>query len=404
MRKGLILLAVAMMAGAAVAQMPAAPTSNFASADDTRNAMRQALRAREQAQARSEKLEREAQSARSAADKTAREAAALAARIQQAEAGIAAATARGALVERERERLMEQLGGEQQPVVRLTAALQQFSRRPVALSMLRSGSVSDLVHTRAMLATAVPQVQARTGALRARIARSRALRSEARDAMVVLQAEELRLAQRQGQLATLQAQQQQASRQASGVADREAERALALGEQARDLNALVADLDRAGSLRETLAALPGPVLRPDNPSAARPAPVNEAVAQGGNTGGPPMFILPVTGRLVAGFGAPLTVGTSKGLTLAPRGGAQVVAPAAGRVAFAGVYRGFGRIVIIEHPGGWTSLITGLARTGVAVGDELVGGAPLGTAPPGAPIITLELRQRGQPVNPLPLVG
>jgi septal ring factor EnvC (AmiA/AmiB activator) len=97
-------------------------------------------------------------------------------------------------------------------------------------------------------------------------------------------------------------------------------------------------------------------------------------------------------------------GTSTGLTLAPRPGAQVVAPAAGRVAFAAPYRGYGRIVIIEHAGGWTSLVTGLARTDVAVGERLVAGAPLGIAAQTRPAITLELRRGGEPVNPLRFVG
>ena len=85
-------------------------------------------------------------------------------------------------------------------------------------------------------------------------------------------------------------------------------------------------------------------------------------------------------------------------------GAQVVAPAAGRVAFAGPYRGYGRIVIIEHPGGWTSLVTGLARTDVAVGEQVVGGGPLGIAAQASPEITLELRRDGEAVNPLRFVG
>jgi septal ring factor EnvC (AmiA/AmiB activator) len=116
------------------------------------------------------------------------------------------------------------------------------------------------------------------------------------------------------------------------------------------------------------------------------------------------YLLPVAGRTVTGFGARRGASPSTGLTLAPRPGAQVVAPAAGRVAFAGPYRGYGRIVIIEHANGWTSLITGLGRTSVSVGDTLVAGAPLGTAAQAAPQVTLELRSGGEPVNPLRFVG
>ena len=71
------------------------------------------------------------------------------------------------------------------------------------------------------------------------------------------------------------------------------------------------------------------------------------------------------------------------------------------MVFAAAYHGFGDIIILDHSGGWTSLVTGLGRLDVRVGDMLVGGAPLGIAAPGmAGGVTLELRHDGQPVNPL----
>ncbi|HEU4650235.1 MAG TPA: metalloendopeptidase, partial [Croceibacterium sp.] len=59
---------------------------------------------------------------------------------------------------------------------------------------------------------------------------------------------------------------------------------------------------------------------------------------------------------------------------------------------------------LEHANGWTSLVTGLARTDVAVGETLVAGAPLGIAAQADPRVTLELRSGGEPVNPLRFVG
>jgi septal ring factor EnvC (AmiA/AmiB activator) len=86
--------------------------------------------------------------------------------------------------------------------------------------------------------------------------------------------------------------------------------------------------------------------------------------------------------------------------MAVRAQAQVVAPSAGRIAFAGPFAGYGQIIIIDHPAGFTSLITGLALLSAQVGDNVVAGSPLGTAGPGKPQITLELRKDGKPVNPL----
>ncbi|HCJ22452.1 MAG TPA: metalloendopeptidase, partial [Erythrobacter sp.] len=73
---------------------------------------------------------------------------------------------------------------------------------------------------------------------------------------------------------------------------------------------------------------------------------------------------------------------------------------AGRVIFAGPYRGFGRIAIVEHANGWTSLVTGLASLDVAVGQAVDAGSPLGLAPQQGGEVALELRQDGEPVNPL----
>ena len=115
----------------------------------------------------------------------------------------------------------------------------------------------------------------------------------------------------------------------------------------------------------------------------------------------PVFQLPVQGRAIAGFGELRDSGQrSTGLALAPSSGAQIVAPRSGRIAFAGPYRGFGRIVIIEHDGGWTSLVTGLSRIDAEVGDQVITGAPLGVAGSEDPAITFELRRDGEPVNPL----
>jgi septal ring factor EnvC (AmiA/AmiB activator) len=116
---------------------------------------------------------------------------------------------------------------------------------------------------------------------------------------------------------------------------------------------------------------------------------------------PAQYFLPVAGRLIGGFGdGGAGRAQSRGIAIAARAGAQVVAPGGGRVVFAGRYQSYGTIVIIEHGGGWTSLITGLATLDTRVGRTVLAGSPLGLAGPGRPILTLELRRAGAPVNPL----
>ncbi|MEE4204748.1 MAG: peptidoglycan DD-metalloendopeptidase family protein [Erythrobacter sp.] len=351
-----------------------------------------------------------AEKATEAAERTAQQAAALAARIQQAEAEITAARARFSLAQSAREALAARLARRREPLVRLTGALQTNARRPLALAALQPGTLEDLVHVRAVLETAVPEIRRRTATLRAEIEQGEALERRAARALAALEASERDLEQRRAELAALETRQRLASREARRNAVREVERALALAEEARDLDGLIDRLGEAAALRRELAALPGPLPRPARiGEAGETSAIAESPAPpvpGATATGPPRdFRLPVQGRTLAGFGARRESGlASTGITLVPAPGAQVVAPASGRIAFAGPYRGYGRIVIIEHDGGWTSLVTGLARADVPVGSRVIGGSPLGLAEAEDPAVTIELRRDGEPVNPLEYLG
>ena len=137
----------------------------------TQTALSRALTQQRAARLRGERLEGEARVASQALEKTAARAAALAARIQQAEAGIAAAEARMAMIARQSARLDRRLAIRREPLVRLTGALQTMARRPLILSALRPGALRDTVYLRAMLESTVPQIRTRTAALRSEIAR-----------------------------------------------------------------------------------------------------------------------------------------------------------------------------------------------------------------------------------------
>lgn len=376
-----------------------APLAAFGSAAEAQQALSEAEAHGRDARARAEMLEAKAATAVAAADKTAQESAALAARVQESEAQIATNEAKIQLIGQERAGLAIELAQRQRPLVELTAALQRLSRRPAIFALLRPGTLQETVYLRAVLETILPEVARRTAGLRSAIERGKALQARAEAASAELRGSQTEFNRRRQELAALEARQRLASRNASGTADREAVRALALAEQARDLTALVGVLDQAGRLRDSLAALPGPVLRPAQPQAATTAAQTEPVAP--PTNAPVQYLLPVSGRLVTGFGAfgPGQI-QSRGIAIAARGGAQVVAPGAGRVVFAGPYQGYGTIVIVEHGGGWTSLVTGLALVDARVGTDVVAGSPLGQAGPGQPVLTLELRKDGAPLNPL----
>ena len=392
----------ALLCGIAASTAQVAP-GTIDTAEDAQAALDRAQAQGAEARQRAEGLEVSAASAMAEADRTAQQTAALAARVQEAEAQIAANQAQIRLIGQQQTQLRIELAQKQRPLIELTAALQRLSRRPPLLSLLRPGSLREGVYLRAVLETLLPEVARRTAGLRGAIVRSKALQTRAEQANLALRANESELQRRRGELAKLEARQRLVSREASGAADRESERALALKEQARDLTGLVIELGKAGAAREQLAELPGPVLRPASPQSAQTPP--DQAAQLAQAGAPSRYLLPVTGRLVAGFGdRPAGRAPSRGLSIAGAPGAQVIAPAAGRVAFAGPYDGYGLIVIIEHGGGWTSLVAGLTELDCQVGQQLLSGAPVGKLGPGRPVLLLELRRGGDVLNPLEYVS
>ena len=364
-------------------------------------ALKDARRQSDEARDRAARLAQQASAARDAAEQARRRAAAVAARIQQAEADIQAAQARIAIIARLQRAQAKRLAARQEPVVRLTAALQMMARRPLALALVQPGSISDAVHLRAVLGQILPVIEQRTAGLRAELARSRALRATAQQASDALaQAQQDRRAQR-AELAGLETQKRLAARDYRANAGMESERALALGERARDIVDLMDRLEAAGDLRERLTALSGPLPRPARPDKAGAAPPErDAMASG-----PPPYRLPVVGQLVTGLGEVNDSGVrARGLTLAVQPSAQAIAPTAGRVAFAGPYRDYGQILIIDHGGGWTTLITGLHRLSVRVGDDVRQGDPVGVTDNRRSDIIVELRRNGRPVDIVPLIG
>lgn len=114
--------------------------------------------------------------------------------------------------------------------------------------------------------------------------------------------------------------------------------------------------------------------------------------------------LPARGDVAQHYGQMNEAGQpAKGIEIATRPGAEVVAPFDGEVAFAGPFRGYGLLLIIEHGEGYHTLLAGMARIDCQVGQHLVAGEPVGVMVDSEekPLLYVELRRQGQPINPLP---
>ncbi|MEM0981917.1 MAG: peptidoglycan DD-metalloendopeptidase family protein [Cyanobacteria bacterium P01_H01_bin.58] len=164
-------------------------------------------------------------------------------------------------------------------------------------------------------------------------------------------------------------------------------------------------------LKQDRAALTAAQAQLQRDSEAIAALIREKVAAStGIVRGTGVFIYPVNGRLTSGFGQrrhPI-LGTSRfhaGVDFGASQGTTIRAADSGKVIFSGWYGGYGRAVVIDHGGGITTLYAHASRLYVNVGQAVsqgqaiaaVGSTGLSTGPH----LHFEVRQNGNPVNPMP---
>jgi murein hydrolase activator len=353
------------------------------------DALRNAKARAGEAERRSEILRQEASSAEGAADRVLAQRAALAAEIDAANAQIAAARARIAIIATEQRKQAAALGEASEPLLRLNALLQKMTTQPTALLLTQPGDRRDYIHLRATMAAIEPTISRRTAALRRQIAAQRELRKQELVAIGSLETARKDLAKRRTALATLENDSRDKAVMLSADAALEYERAIGQGERARDLvERIDANRDSAQNAA-ALAELDLPAARGGNRSAA------SAKA----------YILPVRGSIVAGFGELNPTGyRERGIRLSVMPKARIVAPAAGKITYAGRYRSYGNIMIIDHGGGWTTLVTNIAELGVATGAQVAQGTYIGEAGSDAPEIMIELRRYGRTIDILALIS
>ena len=111
--------------------------------------------------------------------------------------------------------------------------------------------------------------------------------------------------------------------------------------------------------------------------------------------------LPLRGKILTKYNETDRFGAkSKGVSIQGRSGAMVVAPMGGVVRFAGYFKNYGNMVILEHKNGYHSLIAGMEKIDTVVDQSVLAGEPIGLLNDvGTPSLYFELRHRGKAINP-----
>jgi septal ring factor EnvC (AmiA/AmiB activator) len=370
--------------------------------------------------------------------------------VQDAEESLSALEDRLASLHAERDRIANTLSMRDEQLARILTAIQRLAWRPTEALLVQPAPPADTVRGAILLRAAIPQIEERARVLARDLeslhgldAAITAQRAEIADKTEALKVAHARLEALFDHKAALQRD--------TLEREREADRRVArLGREAADLRDLVRRLEAEQFRRESLDALrrgmedrrqgleaalrlqlaeeeakaevaqadsnadadsgPGDsttaVADADTKTDAEPAlvalPEPEPVPARAFASGRGAMPMPARGRIVSRYGEPDDNGSAnKGVTIQTREQAQVVAPFDGTVAFAGPFRGYGLLLIIEHTDGYHSLLSGMSRLDARVGQSLRAGEPVGVMGGGTPALYVELRRDGRPINPLP---
>ena len=315
-------------------------------------------------------------------------------------------------------------------------ALQRLSTQPQEALLFSSESPIDAARTARLLSLITPELDARARSLQSDLNELHEMRQQMAQERDQLAAAVTKLANENSRLSDLigkKAQVQKSTLAESASAQAKQDK---LAGQAKNLQDLIDRLNKAkaetgpvvaqtpevaatqqlASAQPGNAPAPGTGQRMQQPAGFRNFP------DAGHIDGQNAIFAPARGRILTHFGDPTdTGGQSKGLELETRPGAQIVAPFDGKIVFEGPFRSYGQILIIEHGGGYHTVLAGLTRVDAVVGQWLLAGEPVGSMAAagmpqdtplgtgdvsvgGRPKLYLELRRNGQPVDPVPWFG
>lgn len=386
-------LALILMATATLTVAVQAQTTNTFSRED----LRRAETARDEALARLERLEKSARNSEresaeidadlivAAAESRRREEAAIAAEARLAELAVEMEDARAALTK------------DEAALEDLTAALMMLSsRRPPALAV-NPDDIGEAIRSAILMGELTPTLAARAEELRTRLDTLNRIRIETEQQQAELAESEQALIARREEIAAL-AQEKRMTR-ASYATETAALRAETerLAREAQDIRSLLAGLERSAPS----APRPKPTTNPATIDAAlRQIPVRpgNSLPLNPRSG----VVQPALGETAIRYRQLIGGQRHAGLTLQTRSGAQVVSPADARIEYSGLFRSYGQMLILDVGDDMLVILSGLDEIYPETGQWVLAGEPIGhmtgqKSP--LPELYLEVRRAGQTIDP-----
>ena len=306
-------------------------------------------------------------------------------------------------------------------IVEVFAALQRMGRRPPPAVLVRPEDMLSAVRASILLGAVLPELRSETEALATDLAELVRLKEAIASDRTTLRQEHAALAAEHQRIAALMDARQSHLAEVEKTIGSEQDRAAELARKAGTLKELIDRMEReiagaqkaAEEARKATEAQAKEMRERFAEAAFRdPARLSPKIPFSEARG---LLPRPVSGEIARDYGASDRYGgTSRGISITTRPNAIVVSPADGWVAFAGPFRSYGRLLIINAGGGYYLLLAGMDQINVDVGQFVLAGEPVATmgrsslVSPAAgaiesdgPVLYVEFRKDGGSVDPGP---
>jgi septal ring factor EnvC (AmiA/AmiB activator) len=333
-------------------------------------------------------------------------------RLRGVESKIAATQERLKPLDDNERSIRKSLDGRRAVIGEVLAALQRIGRRPPPALITSPEDALQSVRTAMVLGAVLPEMRHEVEALANDLSELLAVRKKIDAERDQLKAEVASLDSERARVTALVEERQKQLAEREKTLDAERARAGNLARDVDNLKDLIAKLEQGldPATREAREAARSD-SRPALSAFRDPGRLVPAVAFASLRGRVP---IPVNGVKLKEFGAPDgSGGAEKGLSIATRAGAQVTAPADGWVVYAGPFRSYGQLLILNVGGGYHVLLAGMERISVDLGQFVLTGEPVAVMGNGShiaailatgssqPVLYVEFRKDGVPVDPGP---
>jgi septal ring factor EnvC (AmiA/AmiB activator) len=340
----------------------------------------------------------------------------IAARVRTIEHQIAAAEQRLAPLDEKERTLRASLDERRHVIGNILAALQRIGRHPPPAMMVTPEDALQSVRSAILIGAVLPDMRQDVERLASDLAALDSVRKEIATERGNLEKGRTALADDHARLVGLTAHRQKQQAEAEKALLAERERVASLGRRSEDLQELIGKLELELDRTTRAARL---AARNAEEKKAADARVNLAALKDPGRLAPAMpfarakgtLPLPVNGVRIKEFGRSDGIGgQEKGMSISARPGAQITAPCDGWVVYAGPFRNYGQLLILNAGDGYHVLLAGMDRISVDLGQFVVTGEPVAVmggriqtptaiaTGSGQPILYVEFRKDGTPVD------